>query len=87
MSTEGLNVLRDKLDEFKATLSEHQVGLLAEVLDLVGQLAAEGDDLGFDGSFEPDEAALILSYAGSTATPAQMIKGGMLHMIKVIHHP
>jgi|tagenome__1003787_1003787.scaffolds.fasta_scaffold18391254_2 hypothetical protein len=82
-----LGALRDKLDEFKATLLPPQVELLDEILELTQRISAGGGSLGFDGSFEPGEAALILAYADSTSAATYMIKGGLLHMIKATHLP
>jgi hypothetical protein len=86
----ALERLRDKLDKFKETLSDEQKELLHAVLELAREVSADEDtlELGFDGSFRPDDASLIIAYmdGGGVPTPT-MIKGGLLGLIKPHPHP
>jgi hypothetical protein len=88
MSEDKLELLHDKLEEFKNTLSEEQKELLDAIVELAREVSEEGTlEDGFEGSFQPEDRMLVLAYAdgGNVAIPT-MIKYGAL-LIKTPHHP
>lgn len=73
-----LQLLCEKLAEFKTTLTEEQANLLDVILKLAWEVSSEDDTLGaeFSGCFKPAEAATLLAHAtGHSTVVLKMIRG------------
>jgi len=66
-SADRLDHTRDKIMDFKSSLSRDQREQLIAILKLAEEVAAEDDRaLGFEGSFTPGGGQLVLKYTQSS---------------------
>lgn len=73
-----LELLAERLKEFRATLTDEQAELLDVILKLAWEVSSEDDTLAgeFSGTFKPAEAATLLAHStGHSTVVLKMIRG------------